>query len=167
MKKLLSVFLSTVFIFNTALGQPLAYPETNTEEESAMIWVPAPVDLQVGDLELTVFFLQPQVPAPHAGYLVLSDDWIDIRRKLDFWDEEVKRIRESETESCKIQLDEKTTECQELNAGLRTMIDNQAKDIKKLEVENEDLKSELWWWKGGAIVLGVTTTSLAIYSSLK
>jgi len=167
MKKLLSVFLSTVFIFNTALGQPLAYPETNTEEESAMIWVPAPVDLQVGDLELTVFFLQPQVPAPHSGYLVLSDDWVDIRRKLDFWDEEVKRIRESETESCKIQLDEKTTECQELNAGLRTMIDNQAKDIKKLEVENEDLKSELWWWKGGAIVLGVTTTSLAIYSSLK
>jgi len=166
-KKLLSVFLSTIFIFNTALGQPLAYPETTSEEESAMIWVPAPVDLQVGDLELTVFFLQPQVPSPHAGYLVLSDDWVDIRRKLDFWDEEVKRIRKSETESCKIQLDEKTTECQELNAGLRTMIDNQVKDIEKLELEKKELKSELWWWRSGAIFLGAVTVSLSIYSSLK
>ena len=167
MKKLLSVVLSSILIFNIASGQPLAYPETSNEEESAMVWVPAPVDLQVGDLELTVFFLQPQVPAPHPGYLVLSDDWVDIRRKLDFWDEEVKRIRESETKACQLQLDKKTDECQELNSGLRTIIDNQAKDIKELEAKNNDLKSELWWWKGGAIVLGVTTTSLAIYSSLK
>ena len=167
MKKLLSVLLSTLLIFNTALGQPLAYPETVAEEESAMVWLPAPVDLKVGDLELTVFFLQPQVPSPHAGYLVLSDDWVDIRRKLDFWDEEVKRIRKSEAESCKIQLNKKTDECQELNSDLRAMIDRQAKEIGELELEKNDLKDELMWWKTGAIVLGAATISLSLYSSLK
>ena len=167
MKKLTSILLSSLLIFNTALGQPLAYPETNVEEESAMVWVPAPVDLKVGDLELTVFFLQPQVPSPHPGYLVLSDDWVDIRRKLDFWDEEVKRIRSSEAAACKLQLDKKTDECQELNAGLRTMIDNQVKEIDALKVEKDDLNSELFWWRSGAIILGVATTSLSIYSSLK
>lgn len=167
MKKLLSVLLSSLLIFNTTFSQPLAYPETGVEEESAMVWVPAPVDLKVGDLELTVFFLQPQVPSPHPGYLVLSDDWVDIRRKLDFWDEEVRRIRESEAAACQLQLDKKTDECQELNAGLRDMIDRQAKEIGELELEKNHLKDELMWWKTGAIVLGAATISLSLYSSLK
>mgnify|MGYP003345601551 FL=1 len=96
-----------------------------------------------------------------------SDDWVDIRRKLDFWDEEVRRIRESEAAACQLQLDKKTDECQELNAGLRDMIDRQAKEIGELELEKNDLKDELMWWKTGTIVLGAATISLSLYSSLK
>ena len=167
MTKAISVLLSLTLIFNSAFGQPLAYTETIIEEDSAMVWVPAPIDLKVGDLELTVYFLQPQVASPHAGYLVLSDDWVDIRRKLDFWDEEVNRIKAAEEAACKLQLDKKTDECEELNAGLREMIDRQTKEIDELKVEKSDLKVELFWWKSGAIILGVATTSLSIYSSLK
>ena len=38
---------------------------------------------------------------------------------------------------------------------------------EQLKVEKDDLNSELFWWRRGAIILGVATTSLSILTEIK
>lgn len=164
-KIILSWLLIFSLIIPSAYSTPFAHPEDEINTE--MAWVPAEIEVKLGDLELSVWFHQANVPAHSMGYLILKPDWKDLRRMFDSLNEEIDRIKEKERKICSSLLEQKDKDCIELNKELRATIDVQKSDILKLNTNITELKDELFWWKIGMGATGVLALSFGLFAISK
>jgi hypothetical protein len=163
--RLIASVLSLLMFIQPVLSTPLVQEEgvTAFPVESAT-WEAAPFTSMIGELSLDVFYMLPGAPAPVAGVLIDKDDFNKIEfisnRQTEWCDDRL----EKERKLCDAKLTECQESCRDLNKSLidkvdalQTLIDTQTKTVTTLE-------TNLFYWKLGASILGVTTLSLGIYT---
>tara|TARA_Y100000310_G_C20499414_1_gene723196 strand:- start:417 stop:950 length:534 start_codon:yes stop_codon:yes gene_type:complete len=126
-------------------------------------WEPAPIDVTLGSYNLTVWFLQPEVPAPFAGYFLTKNDWVEIRRKLKSSQAEIERVKNKERDTCDNLLKERDTKCKELNDNLLKTVDLLKEERSNLNKSIKDLKDNYFWFKVGSSIIVTGLSSYTIY----
>jgi hypothetical protein len=126
-------------------------------------WEPAPIDVTLGSYNLTVWFLQPDVPAPFSGYFLTKNDWVEIRRKLKSGQAEIERVKNKERDVCDKLLVERDTKCKELNDNLLKTVDLLKEERSNLNKSIKDLKNNYFWFKVGSSVIVTGFSSYTIY----
>ena len=163
----LGLILSTV-LSSLSYAEPYAIEENNFDLESQPIqWVPIKKQVFTPLIDLELWILHQTVPAPETGYLLKKDDWVEIRRILNDYGSEVKRIKAEERRICDSLLVEKDESCTRQNKDLIEKIENQDKVIVIKDSKIKDLHSDLFWTKtlsGTSVGLLV---GLLVYQAVK
>ena len=170
MNKIIAAVLSLLISIQPVFSNPLVYPEDEPflNADTSILWQPVKMeDLRIGDLDLDDVWLlpAPMMVAPVKGYLISRSDWVEIRRMLNHMDSEFERIKTAERAVCDDLLRQKDVDCQELNRTLRETVDENKILITTLTTTNDDLKSEMFYWKiglGSAVILSLSFGLFAI-----
>ena len=156
-------FLVVIFI-NKGNAQPFLEPED--EVESVFTWKPESFDVKLGDYDLTVWYLQPQVSAPIGLYGLKREDWIEIRRRLKSLKSETDRIKQRERRLCDEETDRLKIDFKKRQDILFAKVNNLEDENKKWDGKLKELQKEYFWFKvGSGVVLG-TVTGFSVYYAL-
>jgi hypothetical protein len=136
-KHIVAAALSLLTLLNAFDYTPIYAQETETEatSESEFTWDPAPIDIDLGQYQLTVWFLFAGVEAPESGYLILKDDYTYIRTLIKDFDGTLKEVKLKEREICNSELSLRDNKCKDLNDTLLLQV-----DVLKDKNENLDKK---------------------------
>jgi len=149
-------------------AEPYAFEEDSFDLQTQPVqWEPIQIEVSTSLIDLELWILHQSVPAPIPGYLLKKNDWVEIRRILNSYDEEITRVKENERRICDNLLLEKDKSCERLTADLIHKIEEQDKIIIIKDEKIKDLNSSLFWIKtlsGTSVGLLV---GLLIYQSVK
>jgi len=163
--KIISVLLSLSLCINTVAAQELKTDNQFDLSEAPMVWTPQKKKLKVGDLELTVWIMpRPNLIAPISGYLIYRSDLGQMKERLDNLQKRIELSIKSERDACDIQLEQKDKDCADINKELRDKLDIRKNTIDDLNLrlgKEENLNKALMWI-GGAVILSLTGTLVAI-----
>jgi len=163
----LGLILSTL-LSSLSYAEPYALEENNFDLENQPIqWEPIKKQVTTPLIDLELWILHQTVPAPMPGYLLKKNDWIEIRRVLNDYGSEVKRIKTEERRVCDSLLKEKDESCARQNKDLIEKIEDQDRVIVIKDSKIKDLHSDLFWTKTLSGTSVGLLLSLLVYQAVK
>lgn len=184
MNRIISLLLSSLFVFNTTYAEPVKVKTETTisliaEEElpeeitvqqhtTAFVWEPELIpDIKLGNIKLDVWFLQQDVAAPITGYLIDANGWTSVRRTIKGFDQKVSELIQQEREACKLETDRREEACKILNQKLIDDLDAANLLIKTKGKLIGSLETQIMWWKIGLSVAGTLFIGSVIYYEVR
>ena len=119
--------------------------------------------IKLGNYDLQVYYLQPNVLPPTYGYFLSSEDWKEVKRTINSFDEKIIKIKENERQLCDLEIINQQNLCQEQNAYLDSQVIQKSGKLETQDKLIKSLEQNKMWLKLSLIVTNSLFVGTTIY----
>lgn len=139
-------------------------PALSFSQEVCFICKPAELrKVKLGDYDLQIYYLQPNVLPPTYGYFLSSQDWKEVKRIINSFDEQIIEIKKAERNLCDLEIAKQENLCTQQNSYLDSQVTSKTKEIETQEKLIESLEQHKMWLKLSLIVTNSLFVGTTIY----